>query len=114
MAATPKFGAALGSDELTTKVELDSKVEVATWRDKTGTTAHVKDYDPTTEISVEIEGDARTDFEAGVLSTLPVESGAGITGGVTIAPSVKYSETNEGKAVTSITATHYPSAAVVS
>lgn len=109
MAAEPKFGAACGTDEYTTRVELDAKSEIATWRDKTGTTTLVKGYDPTTDISIEIDGDARADVAAGVVASLPLESAAGISGGAIAVTSVKYSEQNDGKATTSVSATHYPS-----
>lgn len=104
---TPKFGAALGTDTYTTKVEVEKKTNIATWVDKTGTTKKVLDYDPTTDFSVDIEADAAASYTPGVITTLPL---TGITGGVTVCPSVKYSETNDGKAVTSVSGTNYPSA----
>jgi hypothetical protein len=107
MAATPKFGAALGVDVHTTKVDVDKKIEIHTWKNKSGVTLKVHEVDPTTEFTVEIEGDAVSDFTPGIISTLPL---SGITGGVTVCPSVKYSESNDGKATTTVTGTHYPSA----
>ena len=110
MASTPKFGAALGSDTYTTKVDIEKKIETTVWKDKTGVSKIVKTTDPTTEIAVTIEADAQADFAPGIITTLPV---TGISGGVVACSSVKYSETNDGKAATDISATHYPSAAVL-
>lgn len=107
MAATLKFGAALGVDTQTTKVEVEKKIEIVTWKNKSGVTNKVHEVDPTTDFNVEIEGDAQTDFTPGIISTLPL---TGISGGVTVCPSVKYSESNDGKAVTTIQGTNYPSA----
>jgi hypothetical protein len=106
MAGTPQFGAPSGSDSHTTKVDIDKKVEVATWRDKTGTTVKVKTFDPTTEFSVEIEADADSDFAPGVASSLPC---TGISGGVSVITSTKVSEVNDGKTSTSVSGTNYPS-----
>jgi hypothetical protein len=111
MASTPKFGAALGSDSFTTKVEVEKKIEIVTWKNKSGVTTKVHEVDPTTDFSVEIEGDAQADYTPGIISTLPL---SGLTGGVVVCPSVKYSESNDGKAATTVTGTHYPSAAELS
>jgi hypothetical protein len=107
MASTPKFGAALGVDTHTTKVDVEKKIEIATWKDKAGVTKKVHEVDPTTDFSVEIEGDAQSDYTPGIISSLPL---TGVSGGVTVCPSVKYSETNDGKAVTTVTGTNYPTA----
>jgi hypothetical protein len=111
MAATLKFGAALGTDTQTTKVDVEKKIEIVTWKNKSGVTNKVHEVDPSTDFTVEIEGDAQTDFAPGIITTLPL---TGITGGVTVCPSVKYSETNDGKAVTTVTGTNYPSATELS
>jgi hypothetical protein len=111
MAGTPKFGAASGSDTHTTKVEIDKKIELATWRDKTGTTIKVKDFDPTTDFNVEIEADAVADFAPGVGGSLPM---TGVTGGVSVITSTKYSESNDGKATTTVSGTNYPSGSELS
>jgi hypothetical protein len=111
MAATPKFGAALGVDVHTTKVDVEKKIEIVTWKNTSGVTNKVHEVDPTTDFSVEIEGDAQSDYAPGIMSSLPL---TGLSGGVTACPSVKYSEGNDQKAVTTVTGTHFPSATELS
>ena len=111
MAATAKFGAALGVDALTTKVEVEKKIEIVTWKNKSGVTTKVHEVDPSTDFNVEIEGDAQGDFTPGIITALPL---TGVSGGVTVCPSVKYSESNDGKAVTAVSGTNYPSATELS
>jgi hypothetical protein len=110
MAATAKFGAALGSDELTKSVETDKQAEEIAWRNKSGVEVKHHTFNPTTAFSVVIEGDARADFDVGVDETLPL---TGLTGGSSVITGVKYSESYDGKAETAITGKHRPSASAL-
>jgi len=110
MAAIAKFGAALGVDELTKSVEKDKTVEVAVWKNKSGVDVKHHPFNPTTKFNVAIGGDATGDYDTGVVGSLPL---TGLAGGSAVVESVKYNETQDGGAETSISGTHRPSASAL-